>query len=87
VQEKGSNFLLFHIDTSLQECEHRDVKGLYKKARDGKIKNFTGISDPYEEPESDELPIQIPTDCSFEESLDKVFWQFCLHRYIVGSDW
>ncbi len=39
-----------HINSSLEVCEKRDVKGLYKKARAGEIKNFTGISDPYEVP-------------------------------------
>ena len=39
-----------HIAASLEVCESRDVKGLYKKAREGIIKNFTGISQPYEEP-------------------------------------
>lgn len=44
------NFIEVFIDTSLEECEKRDVKGLYKKARKGEIKNFTGISAPYEAP-------------------------------------
>jgi len=43
------------VATSLEECERRDRKGLYKLAREGKIKEFTGISDPYEAPESAEL--------------------------------
>ena len=46
-----------HVATSLEECERRDRKGLYKLARAGKIKEFTGISDPYEEPENPELRI------------------------------
>ena len=44
-----------HVATSVEECERRDRKGLYKLAREGKIKEFTGISDPYEAPESPEL--------------------------------
>ena len=44
------NFIEIYVNTSLQECEHRDVKGLYKKARSGEIKNMTGISAPYEAP-------------------------------------
>ncbi len=48
-------FVEVHVATSLEECERRDRKGLYKLARDGKIKEFTGISDPYEEPQSPEL--------------------------------
>ena len=44
-----------YINTSLEECERRDVKGLYKKARAGEITNFTGIDDPYEAPENPEI--------------------------------
>ena len=47
-----------HVATSLEECERRDRKGLYKLAREGKIKEFTGISDPYEEPKSPELRLE-----------------------------
>ena len=50
--------LEIHVATSLEECERRDRKGLYKLAREGKIKEFTGISDPYETPENAELVIQ-----------------------------
>jgi sulfate adenylyltransferase len=54
VEEYGA-FLEVHVATSLEECERRDRKGLYKLAREGKIKEFTGISDPYEEPQTPEL--------------------------------
>ena len=50
-QEAGLPFLEVFVDTSLEECEHRDTKGLYKKARAGQIKGFTGIDQPYERPE------------------------------------
>jgi sulfate adenylyltransferase len=50
-------FLEVHVATSLEECERRDRKGLYKLAREGKIKEFTGISDPYEAPEAPELRV------------------------------
>ncbi len=50
-------FVEIHIDTSLNEAEKRDVKGLYAKARRGELKNFTGISSPYEAPENPELRI------------------------------
>lgn len=55
--EAGLKFYECHISASLEVCEGRDVKGLYKKARDGIIKNFTGISDPYEAPPNPELNI------------------------------
>ena len=55
--EKWGTFIEVHIATSLEECERRDRKGLYKLAREGKIKEFTGISDPYEIPVEPELRI------------------------------
>ncbi|MCC0064565.1 MAG: bifunctional sulfate adenylyltransferase/adenylylsulfate kinase [Defluviimonas sp.] len=51
-------FIEVHVATSLEECERRDRKGLYKLAREGKIKEFTGISDPYEAPETPELRVE-----------------------------
>jgi sulfate adenylyltransferase len=53
--EQFGAFLEVHVSTSLEECERRDRKGLYKLAREGKIKEFTGISDPYDVPEHPEL--------------------------------
>lgn len=53
--EANLPFLEIHIATSLEVCEKRDTKGLYKKARTGEIKNFTGISDPYEAPENPDV--------------------------------
>ncbi len=50
-------FVEVHVATSLEECERRDRKGLYKLAREGKIKEFTGISDPYEAPKTPELKL------------------------------
>ena len=58
-------FLEVHVATSLEECERRDRKGLYKLARSGKIKEFTGISDPYDVPETPELRLEtesVPVD-------------------------
>ncbi len=54
IEEFGS-FIEVYVNTSLEECERRDRKGLYKLARSGKLKEFTGISDPYEEPELPEV--------------------------------
>ena len=51
------NFVEIYVSTPLEECERRDVKGLYAKARRGEIKNFTGIDDPYEPPERPEITI------------------------------
>ena len=54
-------FMEIHVDTPLAEAEKRDVKGLYAKARRGELKNFTGISSPYEAPENPELRIDTTT--------------------------
>ena len=56
--ETWGTFIEVHISTSIEECERRDRKGLYKLAREGKIKEFTGISDPYESPKEPELRIE-----------------------------
>jgi len=50
-------FIEIFIDTKLEDAERRDVKGLYKKARSGELKNFTGIDSPYEPPENPEIHI------------------------------
>jgi adenylylsulfate kinase len=52
-----SNFVEIYVATSLEECERRDVKGLYARARRGEIRNFTGIDDPYEPPEHPDLTL------------------------------
>lgn len=54
----AENFIEVHVNTSLEECEQRDVKGLYRKARAGEIPNFTGIDSPYEEPDNPELVVE-----------------------------
>ena len=55
---KAENFYLVHVECSVEKCEERDVKGLYKKARSGKLKNFTGIDSDYETPISPEIKLQ-----------------------------
>ena len=67
----GARFIETFIATSLEECEERDTKGLYAKARSGEIKEFTGVSDPYEEPESPELRVET-SGKSPEESADEI---------------
>lgn len=57
----GLAFFEIHVDTPIEVCEQRDPKGLYAKARAGEITGFTGIDDPYEEPESPEL-VLTPAD-------------------------
>ncbi|KAF0675350.1 bifunctional sulfate adenylyltransferase/adenylylsulfate kinase [Profundibacterium mesophilum] len=59
--EQFGAFIEVHVATSIEECERRDRKGLYKLAREGKIKEFTGISDPYDVPENPELRLDTET--------------------------
>ena len=65
-EQAGMEFIEVYVDCPLGEAEKRDPKGLYKKARAGEIKNFTGISDPYEAPEKPELVLK-----TAEMSLDE----------------
>ena len=65
------DFIEIYCNASLEACESRDVKGLYKRARAGEIKNYTGIDSPYEAPENPELVIDTERD-SLEESVTKV---------------
>lgn len=68
---KNSNFVEVFINTSVEECERRDVKGLYKKARAGEIKNMTGISAPYEAPEQSDIEIKTE-EVSVKEAVNKI---------------
>ena len=68
---KDVNFVEIYVNTSLEECERRDVKGLYKKARAGEIKNMTGISAPYEAPLNPHIEINTETE-SVEDAVTKI---------------
>ena len=68
---KEGEFIEIYVAASLEVCETRDTKGLYKKARAGEIKNFTGISDPYEAPENAELTVDTGNQ-SLDESAEIV---------------
>ncbi len=71
VRNLCSNFIEVHVATPLEVCEERDTKGLYKKARKGEIKQFTGIDDPYEIPVNPEFSIDT-SNFTIEESVNKV---------------
>jgi adenylylsulfate kinase len=71
VREHAPTFLEVHVSTPLAECERRDVKGLYAKARRGEIRQFTGIDDPYEPPTHPELTINT-LDCSAREAAEMI---------------
>lgn len=75
----GDDYIEVFVSTPLEECEKRDIKGLYKKARDGVIKEFTGISSPYEEPENPSITVDT-TNRSLDESVDLVMKQ--LERFL-----
>ncbi len=65
------NFIEIYINTPLSECEKRDVKGMYAKARKGEIKEFTGISAPYEVPARPDIEIKT-TELTIAESVNKI---------------
>ncbi len=65
------DFIEIYCECSLETCEKRDVKGLYKKARNGEINDFTGISSPYEAPKNPELKINTDT-LSLDESVQQI---------------
>lgn len=71
VRQQIVNFVEVYVNAPLTVCEQRDVKGLYKKARAGEIKNFTGIDDPYESPLHPEVECRTDLE-TLEESVSKV---------------
>ncbi|GAA4088760.1 adenylyl-sulfate kinase [Nocardioides kongjuensis] len=71
VDQAGGAFFLVHVATPLEECERRDRKGLYAKARRGEIPEFTGISSPYEEPQDADVRVDT-TGRTIEEALEDV---------------
>jgi sulfate adenylyltransferase len=76
----GAGFILVWVNTPLEECERRDRKGLYAKARAGQITGMTGIDDPYEAPEDAELTIDT-TDLPAQEASATVL------RYLGANGW
>ena len=76
--EEGE-FVEVFVDCSVEQCEQRDVKGLYRKAREGVIKGFTGIDDPYEEPSSPEIVVDTEKH-SIEECKQQIL------DYLVAHD-
>lgn len=67
----NKNYIEIFVDTPLEECENRDVKGLYKKARKGEIKDFTGINAPYEAPKDPNISVDT-TKLSVEEAVEMI---------------
>ena len=73
------NFIEIYVSTPLEECKKRDVKGLYKKAMDGQIPNFTGISSPYEAPDYPDAEVDT-SKYTLEEAVEHVLGQ--IKRYL-----
>jgi sulfate adenylyltransferase len=78
-------FIEVHVDTPLEVCEQRDIKGMYAKARRGEIKGFTGIDDPYEEPLNPELRLET-TGCLPEENAGKILQHLIGKGFLLAAE-
>ncbi len=78
----GERFVEVHVRASVDECERRDVKGLYERARAGQIQAFTGVSDPYEEPQAAEITLETESETPEESALTLVEY---VERRLAGS--
>ncbi len=78
-----ATFIEVYVEAPLEVVEERDTKGLYKKARSGEIKNFTGVSDPYEAPENAEIVVHTGTE-SIEESSTKIL-DYLVQKGLVAA--
>src|SRR2546423_7886871 len=79
-QEIG-NFMEVYVKCPIEVCRQRDVKGLYKLVDEGKIKNFTGVDDPYEEPEHPELIVETDKE-TLEESVERILAKLVELEYL-----
>lgn len=78
---EDQEFVEVFVDTPIEVCEKRDPKGLYQKARQGDIKDFTGIDSPYEQPESPEVHLEFDGE-SPEQAVDQIYSQLVEKGYI-----
>ena len=83
-REEIGEFIEVFVECPVEECAKRDVKGMYAKAYAGEIKNFTGVSDPYEEPENPEIVCHTAQE-TVEESVAKVIAYLEKHEYIPAA--
>ena len=74
----SQDFFEIYVKCPIEVCEERDVKGLYRLAREGKIKNYTGVSAPYEEPENPDLVVE-SSRCGIEECVEQIL------EFIAGT--
>ena len=84
-REEIGNFVEVYVKCPLEVCRQRDVKGLYKLVDEGKIKNFTGVDDPYQEPEDPEVVVETDKE-SVEESVQKIFAKLEELGYLVPEE-
>jgi adenylylsulfate kinase len=83
VRDMHDRFVEVYVRVPVEVCKERDVKGMYKLAAEGKIKGFTGVDDPYEEPANPEIVVDTDKE-SEEESLNKIIRTLELMQYIPG---
>ena len=81
IRQMIGNFVEVYVKCPVEKCMERDVKGMYKKALAGEIKNFTGVSDPYEEPENPEIIVETGRETE-TESLNKILDKLEALQYI-----
>jgi adenylylsulfate kinase len=81
-EKDGLNFIEVYVDVPVEVAEQRDPKGLYKKAREGLIKEFTGISAPYEAPENAEIHLKNYEGTSVEECVEKILKYLTEKNYV-----
>lgn len=80
---EDGEFIEVFVDTPLSECEKRDPKGLYQKAREGKLKNFTGIDSKYETPENPEIHLENGKQ-TIQESVEQIITYLKKHNYLAS---
>jgi bifunctional enzyme CysN/CysC len=78
---EAGEFIEIHVATPLAECERRDPKGLYRKARAGELPGFTGIDDPYEAPQTPEITIDT-SDLTSEAACERIIRYLQEHHYL-----
>lgn len=83
-RQELENFIEVYVECPLERCIQRDVKGLYAKALSGEIKEFTGISDPYEPPDAPEVTVR--THLGSEDECRTQILNFVYDRLPIGSD-
>lgn len=82
IRQLFKNFIEIYVKCSIQECKKRDVKGLYKQVKQGKLKHFTGIDDPYEEPLKPEIIVNTEFE-TIEKSTNKIFLYLLDNNFII----